>query len=123
MKNIDRLNEIEIENKIWIIYIGIIILSWYANEKEKKFIIFNDEKSKEQYRQLMIFIFSILVIIYYYYTKDSYSKFVNLDDFDDKKKILHFISFIGSTLVLISGILFLIILIIDENVDVEVAFN
>ena len=27
-----------------IIYIGIIILSWYANSKEKNFILFNDEK-------------------------------------------------------------------------------
>lgn len=32
---IDRLNDIRIENFIWIIYIGIILLSWYSNYKEK----------------------------------------------------------------------------------------
>lgn len=32
---LDRLEDIKIENFIWVIYIGIIILSWYANSKEK----------------------------------------------------------------------------------------
>ncbi len=31
----ERLREINIENYVWIIYIGIIFLSWYANSKEK----------------------------------------------------------------------------------------
>lgn len=31
----EKLKDIEIENNIWIIYIVIIILSWYANYKEK----------------------------------------------------------------------------------------
>ena len=37
---LDRLREIKIENLVWIIYIGIIILSWYANSKETKFILY-----------------------------------------------------------------------------------
>ena len=36
---LDKLKDIEIENKIWIIYIGIIILSWYTNSKEKTFLL------------------------------------------------------------------------------------
>ena len=48
MKNkLDRLEDIKIENLVWIIYIGIIILSYYANSKEKKFILYGDEKSKK----------------------------------------------------------------------------
>jgi len=58
---LDRLNDIKVENFIWIIYIGIIILSWYANSKEKKYILYNDEKSKKEYQNLMIFIFTILL--------------------------------------------------------------
>ena len=34
-EDLNRLNDIKIENYIWIIYIGIIVLSWYANSKEK----------------------------------------------------------------------------------------
>ena len=44
---LDKLKDIEIENKIWIIYVGIIILSWYANSKEKTFLLYNDEKAKK----------------------------------------------------------------------------
>ena len=73
---LDRLEDIKIENFVWIIYIGIIILSWYANSKETKFILYNDEKAKKEYQNLMILIFTILVIIYSYFTKDSYGEIV-----------------------------------------------
>ena len=120
----DKLEDIKIENFIWIIYIGIIILSWYANSKEKKFLLYDDEKSKKEYQNLMILIFTILVIIYAYFAKDSYDDLKKLSDCDtDKKRILYLASFIGSSLVLISGIIFLGIVILDEEIDVEIAFN
>mgnify|MGYP004456215661 FL=1 len=121
---LDRLNDIKIENYIWVIYIGIIVLSWYANSKEKKYILYNDENSKEEYQILMIVIFLILLFIYYYFAKDSYLDILELNDCDtDKKKILTYASFIGSLLILISGIIFLIIAIVDDNIDTELAFN
>lgn len=121
---LDKLKDIEIENKIWIIYIGIIILSWYANSKEKTFLLYNDEKAKKEYQNLLILIFSILVIIYYYFAKDSYNKLININEFDsDKKKHLLYLSFIASFLILISGIIFLNIAIQDDQIDVELAFN
>ena len=60
-----RLEDIKIENIVWIIYIGIIILSWYANSKEKKYLLYNDLISKKEYQNLLILIFTILVIIYF----------------------------------------------------------
>lgn len=121
---LDRLEDIKIENFVWIIYIGIIILSWYANSKETKFILYNDEKAKKEYQNLMILIFTILVIIYAYFTKDSYDDLMNLNESDtEKKKILHLASFIGSFLVLISGFIFLGIVIVDDEIDTEIAFN
>lgn len=120
----DRLNDIYIENFVWVIYIFIIFLSYYANSKEVKYLLFNDQNSKYDYRKLMILIFSILVIIYFYFTKDSYNDYIDLKYTDDDRiKNLHLASFIGSLLVLISGIIFLYIVIVDENVDVEIAFN
>ena len=105
---IDRLNDIRIENFIWIIYIGIILLSWYSNYKEKIYLLYNDEKSKKEYRDLIILIFSVLVIVYFYFTKSSYEDYIKLkDEDDDRKKNLYFASFIGSYLVLISGEIFL----------------
>ena len=63
---LDRLKDIKIENYIWIIYIGIIILSWYANSKERNYILYNNHASKKQYQKLMILIFTILLFVYYY---------------------------------------------------------
>lgn len=121
---LDRLREIKIENLVWIIYIGIIILSWYANSKETKFILYDDEKAKKEYQNIMILIFTILVIIYCYFTKDSYDDLKKLNESDsEKKKILHLVSFIGSFLVLISGFIFLGIVIVDDEIDTEIAFN
>ncbi len=121
---LDRLEDIRIENFVWVIYIGIIILSWYANSKEKKFILYNDEKSRKEYQNCMILIFLILIIVYYYFVNDSYEDITKLNNYDsDKKKILTYASFIGSLLILISGLIFLSIAIADDNIDTEIAFN
>lgn len=121
---LDKLKDIKTENYIWLIYIGIIVLSFYANSKEKEYILYNDFKSKKEYQNLLITIFSILLVIYYYFAKNGYDDLINLDENEtDKKKFLSLLSFIGSALILISGIIFLGIAIVDDNIDVEIAFN
>ena len=40
-----------------------------------------------------------------------------------KKERLTYASFIGSLLILISRVIFLIIAIMDNNIDIELAFN
>lgn len=119
-----RLKDIKLENNVWLIYLGIIFLSFYANSKEKKYILYNDNISKKEYQNIMILIFTILAIIYYHFTKDNYKDLENLNKSDSKKKKnLTFMSFIGSLLVLLSGLIFLIIVIVDDNIDTEIAFN
>ena len=123
-EDLSRLKDVKIENYIWIIYIGIIILSWYANSKERNSILYNNDASKKQYQNLMILIFTILLFVYYYFTKASYDDIKELNEYDtDKKVILTYASFIGSLLILISGIIFLIIAITDNEIDTEIAFN
>ena len=123
-EKIERLKDIKVENIVWFIYIGIIFLSFYDNSKEKKYILYNDNIAKKEYQNIMILIFTILVIIYYHFSKDSYEDLENLNEKDsEKKKNLTFMSFIGSVLVLLSGLIFLTIVIIDDNIDTEIAFN
>jgi len=120
----ERLKELKIEDFIWVIYIGIIFLSWIANDLERNFFLNDDLESKEKYRTIMIIIFSILVVIYLYFYLESISDINKLRrDDTDKKKILIIISSIASLLILISGIIFLIVAILDEDLDVELAFN
>ena len=91
----EKLKELDKEDFIWLIYIGIIFMSWYSNVFERKYFIYNDLKAKEKYRNITIVIFIKL-------TK---------------------LAFIGSLLILISGFIFLYIALKDENIDVEIAFN
>ena len=120
----EKLKQLKIEDFIWIIYIGIIFMSWYANSLERKYFIYNEIKSREKYKKMMILIFSILVIIYLYFFKDSYDSLKDIKPNDScTKKNLTYMSYIGSLLIAISGFIFLYIAINDEEINVEIAFN
>ncbi len=119
-----RLKEIKIEDYIWIVYIGIIILSYYSNTLEKKYFLNNDLESKEKYRKILITVFTILVIVYSYFVKSAYDDIRNIKPTDsNEKKMLLYLSLLGSLLILISGLIFLYIAIKDQNINVEIAFN
>lgn len=123
-ENSKRIKQINTENKIWIIYLGIIGLSLYANYFEKRYFLYNDLYAKKKYREILIFIFVILVIVYLYFFLDSYHEVENLTAYDSKKKKdLSKLSLFGSGLILLSGILFLYIAIVDTDINVEIAFN
>ena len=120
----NKLRQLNIEDFIWLIYIGIIIMSWYSNSLERDYFVNNNEESKNKYRNIMIIIFSILVVVYVYFFQDSLSDVKNLKITDTlKKRSLITISFIASSLILISGLMFLYIAINDEELNVELAFN
>ena len=120
----NRLKEIQIEDFIWIIYLGIIVLSFYSNYLEKDYFINNSIDSKYKYRNIIIFIFSVLLIVYAYFLYDSYQSIKSLKDSDtDKTKLLTYLSFYASLLIFISGLIFLFIAINDENLNIELAFN
>ena len=120
----NKLKEIKIENIIWIIYIGIIILSFYSNKLEKNYFLKKDKNSKKKYRKTLIIIFSILLIVYLYYLKDAYESVKKLKITDtEKKKKLTYLSHIASILIVISGTIFLYIAYLDYDIEVEIAFN
>ena len=120
----EKLKQIKIENFIWLIYIGIIFLSWYSNSLEKRYYIYNDLDSKEKYRKILILIFSILVIVYIYFLNDAYKGVKSINPFDKKEKNnLIILSYIASLFIFISGIIFLYIAYKDEDLNVELAFN
>ena len=120
----DKLKQITIEDYIWIIYIGIIVSSWYANKYESDYFKYKDMISKDKYRRIMIRIFTILVIVYLYFFKGSFNDLMMIKKGDSsKKKELTYLSYVGSLFILFSGFIFLYIAYKDENIDVEIAFN
>ena len=125
MNNVsNRLKEIKIENYIWIIYLGIIFLSYYSNSLECDYLINNNYISKDKYKSIMTFIFIILVLIYLYFLVDSYGSIKNIDINNmNETDRLSLLSLIGSLLVFISGLIFLYISIKDKDMNIELAFN
>lgn len=120
----NKIKQINTENYIWVIYIGIIIMSWIANDYEKRYFIYKDIESRKKYQKLMIIIFSILIIIYLYFLNSSIEDIKNLKPCDStKKKKLVYLSFLGSLFIVLSGIIFLYITINDEELEIEIAFN
>ena len=120
----NKLKQLKYEDYIWIVYIGIIILSWYSNSLERKYYVYNDLCSKEKYHDIMVFIFIILVIVYIYFLKGAWDDYKKLTPCDsEKKRRLVTLSFISSLLIAISGVIFLYIACSDHELDVELAFN
>ena len=121
---IEKLKELDKEDFIWLIYVGIIFMSWYSNVFERKYFIWNDLKAKEKYRKITIGIFAVLIVIYTYFLNDAKKAVEKLNFYDsDQKKELTKLAFVGSFLILISGLIFFYIALKDENIDVEIAFN
>ena len=120
----DILRQIDIENLIWIIYLGIIFLCFISNNYEKMYYTVNDEEAKNMYQLLNIIIFSIVFLVYIYYFLGSYQAFINLKKTDnDNKKLFNTLNFIASTLVVIAGGVFLFIALYDDELTTEIAFN
>ena len=121
---LNKLKEIKIENYIWIIYIGIIFMSWYSNSLEKDYFINKNINSKTKYRNIMLIIFSILLIVYLYFLYDAYTSLRNLKPSASKKeRDLATLSFVASLLITISGAIFLYITYNDNDLNIELAFN
>lgn len=120
----DKLKEINNEDIIWVICIGVIFLSFYSNSLERKYYVNNDKIAKEKYQKILIFIFAILFIIYIYFLKSSIDSIKKLKPSDNpKKKNLVYLSFIATLFLTISGLIYLYVAITDDNLDVELAFN
>ena len=121
---LNKLKEIKIENYIWIIYIGIIFMSWYSNSLEKDYFINKNINSKTKYRNIRLIIFSIFLKFYLYFLYDAYTSLRNLKPNASKKeRDLATLSFIASLLITISGEKFLYITYNDNDLNIELAFN
>ena len=120
----NKIAQLNIEDFIWIIYLLIIIMSYYSNYLERNYYLTNNNFSKIKYRKVMVIIFSILIVVYIYFLKNSVEDLNNLKVTDSpKKKKLVTLSFLASLFIAVSGFIFLYIAVVDEELNVELAFN
>ena len=121
---INRLKTLKIEDFIWIILICIILLSFYANNIERDFLITGNEFQKEKYRKITIFIFTTATMVYLYYAQDSRKEYLKLKPTDNSKKKTNVtLSYLASILILCAGIIYIYISITDTELDIELAYN
>ena len=122
-ENIERINQIKIENFIWLICIILIGISLYGNYYEEKYFKYYQEQDKEKYRSALIFVFSIAMIIYIYFLYDSYQSYIKAKSLDEKSQKLATLNLITSILFAIGGSILLYISLTDENLDTEISFT
>ena len=121
---LNRLKSLKIEDFIWIILIGLILLSFYSNNIERNYLITGNNNQKEKYRHLTIFIFTVATLVYLYYANDSKNAYQKLKPTDSqKKKTNTTLSYIASILILCAGLIYIYISITDTELDIELAYN
>lgn len=122
--NYEILQQIETENFVWFVYLFIIGLSFVANYFETDYYKNNNDRSKDKYRIINIFIFSVAFIIYLYFFKGNYETVKNLNCCDSPSKIkFNQLNLLASVFILTAGAILLYIAIFDTELETEIAFN
>lgn len=120
----ERVRAIRQENFVWIIYLVVIGISYYANKLEIDYFKTNNEESAKWYRYLEILVFSIVTIIYLYFTIKDYMEVMSLSDDDSyNKKKYAYLSLISDVAFLFAAGILLYIAIDDRNIEAEIFFD
>ena len=117
----ERLRQIDNEDRIFVIFIIIIVLSYVANGFEKKYFLEGLEGDKKRYYYLQIFIFVSVVLVNIYYVMISYKEVDGLrnEEYSNRKKYAN-LGLIASLFALVAGLIILYISITDTEIDAEI---
>mgnify|MGYP007131989769 CR=1 FL=1 len=76
----ETLNEIRIEDYIWIIYIFLAIFAIVSNYFEKEYLKKHDKKDENTFRTINTEIFIVTFLIYLYFVYINYKHIKRLDE-------------------------------------------
>ena len=110
-----KLEYLETENLIWIIYIFIAIFAIVSNYLEKRYYLFHSYKDKEKYKYINITIFIVALLIYLY--------FLYLDISNKRKNKYSNIHTLAALLFFIGGAIYLYVECKTFNEEDEVAIT
>ena len=114
----ETLNEIRIEDYIWIIYIFLAILAIVSNYFEKEYLKKHDKKDENTFRTINTEIFIVTFLIYLYFVYINYKHIKRLDENSSPKQVLLAnIGLIAAIIFLIGGGLNLFISIFGDDED------
>ena len=117
-----RINEINTENVVFLIFIILIIMSYVANSFEKKYFLYSDNSYKKIYYYIQVVIFFVVVSVNLYYVYISYLEVANLSWCSSYKKIKYaYLDYYASIFALIAGLILLYVAIDDVDIDTEIS--
>lgn len=117
-----RIKEINTENFIYGIFILIIIMAYYANERELDYFLNNNNVAKKDYYYTMIIIFLIVTIISGSYFYSSYKEITLLRNKPySKDKEYANLNLIANGATLVASLIYLYIAINDKDINAEIS--
>ena len=102
-KSIKILKKIKISNYIYIIFIVISLMGFYANYSQKKYVYCNDKRAYKRAHNIRMIILIIALLIYIYYLE---MKVIGKDKNASKEKtFIDNLNILAAFLFLIGGII------------------
>lgn len=109
MNIFNRLERLNSENKIWIIYFFIAAFAILANSYEKDFLLKRDINAYQKEKTIHIVIFFVAFFIYLYFVLVITKDLTNMErNFNNTKYRNTFLQLIAAILFLIGGAIYLI---------------
>ena len=118
MNNNEKLQEIELENYIIIIYFILLLIYLYANTIEVNYIKYGNKEDKEKYRTLLYIVFGTTFIISLFFTITSIED-LNITDNPEAYKLKE-LSTIANILVLIASTIIIYLIYKDKDIILEI---
>lgn len=118
-----KLQRIQTEDFIWVIYFFIALFAIISDAYEKNFLLTNNLKSQKKFKTINITIFIVALFIYSYFVIVNYEDISMLRKEATKKEVLNqHLSLVAALLFLIGGVINLYIELTGEDTpDVELA--
>lgn len=110
MTNFSRtLQELKIEDFIWIIYSFIVLGAMISNVLERDWVLKHHEKSRREYKKINETIFVVTFIIYFYFVVLTYQRVIESKQqhIPIKTLFLNEANFVAACLFLIGGAIYL----------------
>ncbi len=99
-----KLQRIQTEDFIWVIYFFIALFAIISDAYEKNFLLTNNYKSQKKYKTINIAIFIVALCIYVYFVLIRYEDINTLKREVTKKEVLNqHLGLISSLLFLVGG--------------------
>ena len=115
----EKLEEIQLENKIIIIYYILLTLYLYANKVETDYLKYNNQEDKDKYRLLLYIVFGVTALITFFYTIQSIKSLEQYDS--DEIQKLKELSTLANILILFASLIILYVIYKDKDINLEVS--